>query len=137
MPGVTFFYELLESKRETAVRNYAHVLGLPPNDPLVQRTARECFRQFARYVAEIMHGPQGWHQNAPDRSEVIGGEHFDEAEAHGKGIVFVSGHMGATEVAAAMAVLRGYRITSVAEPMKPDWLMEYLVLSRQRMGSTS
>ncbi len=133
-PFGDLFGEILESKREAAVRNYAHVLGRPPGDPLVLRTSREVFRQFARYVAEIMH-VQGWGtQNALDRLEVVGGEHFDEAAAHGKGIVFVSGHMGATEVAAAMAVLRGYRITSVAEPMKPDWLMEYLVLSRRRMG---
>jgi KDO2-lipid IV(A) lauroyltransferase len=134
LPFGDLFGELLESKRETAVRNFAHVLGRPPDDPLVQRTARECFRQFSRYVAEIIH-VQGWGtQNVLDRLEVEGAEHFDEAEAHGRGIIFVSGHMGSTEVAAAMAVLRGYRITSVAEAMKPDWLMEYLVLSRQRMG---
>ena len=134
LPFGDLFAQLLESKRETAVRNYAHVLGRPADDPLVQRTARECFRQFSRYVAETIH-VQGWGtQNVLDRLDIEGADHFDEAEAHGRGIVFISGHMGSTEVAAAMAVLRGYRITSVAEPMKPDWLMEYLILSRRRMG---
>ena len=134
LPFGDLFAGLLASKRETAVRNYAHVLGRPPVDPLVQRTARECFRQFARYVAEIIH-VQGWGtQNVLDRLDVEGAEHLAEAEAHGRGVIFVSGHMGSTEVAAAMAILRGYRVTSVAETIKPDWLMEYLVLSRRRMG---
>jgi KDO2-lipid IV(A) lauroyltransferase len=134
LPFGDLFAGLLESKRETAVRNYAHVLGRAPDDQLVQRTTRECFRQFARYVAETIH-VQGWGtQNVLDRLDVEGAEHFAEAEAYGRGVIFVSGHMGSTEVAAAMAVLRGYRITSAAEPMKPDWLMEYLVLSRRRMG---
>jgi lauroyl/myristoyl acyltransferase len=134
LPFGDLFAGLLESKRETAVRNYAHVLGRAPDDQFVQRTTRECFRQFARYVAETIH-VQGWGtQNVLDRLDVEGAEHFAEAEAYGRGVIFVSGHMGSTEVAAAMAVLRGYRITSAAEPMKPDWLMEYLVLSRRSMG---
>jgi Kdo2-lipid IVA lauroyltransferase/acyltransferase len=126
--------EILEDKRETAIQNYAHIFGRPAYDPVVQRAARECFRQFGRYVTEIMH-VQGWGTlNALDRLEVEGAENFTAAEAHGRGIVFVSGHFGATEIAAAMAVLRGYRITSVTEPIRPDWLMEYMIESRRRMG---
>jgi len=134
MPIADLVGELVESKREIAIQNYAHVLGRPAYDPLVQRTVRECFRQFGRYVAEIIH-VQGWGtENVLDRLEVVGAEHFDAAESHGRGIVFVSGHMGATEIAAAMAVLRGYRITSVTETIRPEWLMEYMVRSRERMG---
>lgn len=134
VPVAELVGELAESKREIAIQNYAHVLGKPAYDPVVQRTARECFRQFGRYAAEIIH-VQGWGtQNVLDRLDVVGAENFDAAEAHGRGIVFVSGHMGATEIAAAMAVLRGYRITSVTETIRPEWLMEYMVCSRQRMG---
>ena len=134
MPIADLVGELVESKREIAIQNYAHVLGRPAYDPLVQRTARECFRQFGRYATEIIH-VQGWGtENVLDRLEVVGAENFDAAEAHGRGIVFVSGHMGATEIAAAMAVLRGYRITSVTETIRPEWLMEYMIRSRERMG---
>jgi Kdo2-lipid IVA lauroyltransferase/acyltransferase len=126
--------ELDTKHRAQAMYNFAHVLGLAPTHPLVERTARDCFRQFGRYVAEILH-VQGWGtENVLDRLEVEGAEHFAEAQAHGRGIVFVSGHFGATEIAAATAVLRGYRIVSVAERIRPDWLMEYMVRSRRRMG---
>lgn len=126
--------ELVVSKRAIVTRNYAHVLGLPETHPRVQRTARECFRQFGRYAAEIIHVQSWGTQNVLDRLEVEGAENFDAAEAYGRGIVFVSGHMGATEIAAAMAMLCGYRITSVTETIRPEWLMEYMLRSRERMG---
>jgi KDO2-lipid IV(A) lauroyltransferase len=44
--------------------------------------------------------------------------------------------MGATEVAAAVAVLKGFRVTSIIEPVRPEWLMTCVLVSRERMGVT-
>jgi KDO2-lipid IV(A) lauroyltransferase len=124
------------SKMETAKGNYAHILGLPVDHPKVAATARNCFRHFGRYTTETI-SVQSWGTDTVlDLLEVVGGENFADAEAHGRGLIFVSGHMGATEVAAAMAVVRGYKITTVVEEMRPRWLFEYLTTSRQRMGIT-
>lgn len=124
------------SKGEIARQNFSQVLGLPPGDPAVERAARLCFRHFARYITEIMH-VQGWGaDDVLDRLTVEGESHLDEAAAAGKGIIFVSAHMGSPEVGAAMAVLKGHRVTSVVEGIKPDFLMDYFVRSRRRMGIT-
>ena len=123
-------------KMETAKRNYAHILGLPVDHPKVATTARDCFRHFGRYTMETI-AVQGWGTDTVlDLLEVVGGENFAEAESDGRGVIFVSGHMGATEVAAAMAVVRGYKITTVVEEMRPQWLFEYLTTSRKQMGIT-
>lgn len=71
-----------------------------------------------------------------DRVEIEGGEHLDAAATAAKGVIFVSAHMGATEVAAAVAVDKGFRITSVMEPVRPEWLMNCVLVSRERMGIT-
>lgn len=127
---------LWESKRETAERNFARVLGLPVDHPRVKATARECFRQWGRYVVETI-AVQSWGtEEVAERLEVDGDKHFDEALAHGRGVIFVSGHMGATEVGAAMAVLRGYKIATPVEDAIPGWLFEYLQVTRQSMGIT-
>jgi KDO2-lipid IV(A) lauroyltransferase len=129
-------YALLAKNRETARRNYAQVLGRPVGDPLVEATTRDLFRQFAAYVAEIMH-IQGWGtSDVLDRLEVEGGEHLDEAIALGKGVIFVSAHMGATDVAATLIALKGFQVASVTEPVHFAWLMDWLILSRKRMGVT-
>jgi KDO2-lipid IV(A) lauroyltransferase len=127
-------HALWGDKRGMARRNYARVLGLPEDDPRVEATARECFRQFGRYITEII-AVQGWGtEDVLDLVEIIGGRHLEEAAALGKGVVFVSAHMGSTEVAASLVVLKGFRVTSVTERIRPDWLMEYIVESRRRMG---
>lgn len=124
------------SKMETAKRNYAHILGLPADHPKVAATARDCFRHFGRYTTETI-AVQGWGTDTVvDLLDVVGGENLAAAEAHGKGVIFVSGHMGATEVAGAMAVVRGYKIVTPVEEMRPQWLFEYITESRRRMGIT-
>lgn len=136
VPWGDFAYAHWKRPRDAALRNYAHVLGRPLDDPLVQRAARDCFRHFALYIAEMLH-VQGWDTNTVlDRLEIEGEEHFEEAEEHGKGAIFVSAHMGSAEVAASVAVLQGYRITAVTETLHPPFVMDWAVACRAAVGIT-
>jgi KDO2-lipid IV(A) lauroyltransferase len=112
------------------------MLDTTPDDPRVDRLARRCFRQFALYVAEMI-DVQGWDtETVIDRLHVEGDKHFAEAESAGKGIIFVSGHMGSTEIAASIVALRGYRITSVIEGRYPGFVMDWINACRSRLGIT-
>ncbi len=135
-PFADITYRLWSSKRETARRNFAHVLGRDVDDSVIDRTARDCFRHFGLYIAEML-DVQGWDTRIVlDRLEIEGEEHFAQAEAHGRGIIFVSAHMGSAEIAAAVAVLRGYKITAVTEQLRPAFVMDWAVACRARMGVT-
>jgi KDO2-lipid IV(A) lauroyltransferase len=134
LPWGDFAYAKWSHPREAALRNYAHILGRDTDDPAVQRAARGCFRHFALYIGEMLH-VQGWDtRTVVDRLEIEGEEHFEEAERLGRGIIFVSAHMGSAEVAAAVAVLRGYKITAVTERLQPRFAMDWAVACRARMG---
>ena len=129
-----FAYAVWRSKAATARRNCAVILGAVADDPKVGRLARRCFRQFALYIAEMI-DVQSWDtETVLDRLEVAGEEHFDEAESHGKGIIFVSGHMGSAEIAASIVRLRGYKITSVLEGNYSGFVTDYIHAGRKRMG---
>jgi len=129
-------YRFWTSKRESARRNFAHVLGYPVEDPFVDYITRSCFRNFGLYIAEMLH-VQGWStETLLDRLEVEGGEHFAAAESNGRGIIFVSAHMGSAEVVSAVAVLRGYRVTAVTEQLRPRFVMDWAVACRAAMGIT-
>ena len=136
IPPADAAHALWPSKRRHAAKNFAQVTGLPPDDPRVERLVRACFRHFSRYFAEALH-LQSWDtETVLDRVDVEGEENFSAAADHGRGIVFVSGHMGSTEVAASLAVLRGYRIRAVTEALPTGWLMDWIVRTRQAMGIT-
>ncbi|MEX0682658.1 MAG: lysophospholipid acyltransferase family protein [Dehalococcoidia bacterium] len=136
VPPSDVVHALWSSKRDVAAGNFAQVTGLAPDDPRVRRLARDCFRHFGLYVAEMTH-LQGWDgEDVRDRVDVEGEENFAVAEALGRGIIFVSGHMGSTEIAASLAVLRGYRITAVTEEIPVRWMMDWIVRTRDVMGIT-
>src|SRR3989442_10126239 len=134
LPRADSAYATWKRPGEAALHTYARVLRRSIDDPLVERAARRCFRHFALYIAEMLH-VQGWDtRTVLERLEIEGEEHFEEAEALGKGVIFVSAHMGSAEVAAAVAVLRGYKITAVTERLRPDFVMDWAIACRAAMG---
>lgn len=136
VPIADLFHAVWRSKRESAQRNYARILGRSVNDPLVRRMARESFRQFGRYIVELLH-VQGWSMDSLwERVDLEGEEHFEEARAFGRGVIFTSAHMGSMEVASSLVLLKGYKITSVAEWLRPKVLMDWIVTCRAKMGIT-
>ena len=135
-PWGDFAYAAWASKARVARRNYASILGTTPDDPRVNRLARRCFRHFALYVAEMI-DVQGWDtETVLDSLDIEGEHHFAEAEALGKGIIFVSGHMGSAEIAASIVLLRGYRVTSVIAGRYPGFVGDWIYACRKRMGVT-
>src|SRR3989304_2246096 len=94
VPISDILYLLWASKRETARRNHARILGRRPDDPIVERMAHRTFRQFGRYIVELL-SVQGWSLEAmSDRIDIEGDEHFAEAAAHGKGGIFAAAPTG-------------------------------------------
>lgn len=135
-PIVSAIYQLLGGKRDKARHNYAAMTGLRPDDPDVDRLADRSLRHFGRYITEMIH-VQAWDNDTVlDRLEVVGEENFEKAESRGKGIIFVSAHMGSAEVAAALVVMRGYKVTAVTEQLKPQFIMDWAVACRAALGIT-
>ena len=133
VPISDLFYALWKSKRMKAERNHARILGRSPDDPLVQHMAHRTFRHFGRYIVELL-SVQGWSLDSMrERIDIEGNEHFDEAVAHGKGIIFAGAHMGSIEVASTLVLLKDFKITSVAERL-PKMLMDWLLACRAQMG---
>jgi len=135
-PWGDFAYAAWGSKARAARRNYATILATTRDDPRVHRLARRCFQHFALYMAEMI-DVQGWDtETVLDSMEIEGEQHFAEAEGYGKGIIFVSGHMGSAEIAAAIVLLRGYKVTSVIEGRYPGFVSDWIQACRKRMGVT-
>jgi len=135
-PIADLFFLLWRSKREAACRNYARILHVSADDPRARTLAQASFRQFGRYIAELL-SVQGWDlDDLRSRVTIYGDEHFQEAASYGRGVIFASAHMGSIEVASALLLLHGLRVTSVMEQLRPFWLHRWMVACRARMGVT-
>lgn len=124
-------YALWRSKREIAKHNFAAILQRAPQDLAVARTARQSFREFAKYVLEIMRFPRLDADDFQALVEAEGLEHVEEALGRGKGVIFVSFHFGNFELGAAL--ISGERtLNVVADDISSQRLFEHLIRHRAR-----
>jgi KDO2-lipid IV(A) lauroyltransferase len=122
------------AQRRVVAGNLARVLGHPPDSPLVQRATTECFRLYGRYWYETF----ALRTMPPDevvrRHRVTGLEHLDEAVADGRGIIMALPHMGNWDAAGHWLAVKGYRMTAVAEELRPRRVFELFLRHRRALG---
>src|SRR5262249_60854899 len=91
--GGSLVYGLWPEKRRHAVANMARVVGpgRPPRE--ARRLARGAFRNYGKYLADMMR-LDGWQiKEVERRLRVDGIEHVEAALARGHGLTFVCGHL--------------------------------------------
>ena len=130
--GGELAYLVWNTKREIAKHNLAVVLGRPQDHPEVARVARRSFRNFGKYLTEIMRFPK-LHAGDLERLVIIDDrshEHLQRALDHGKGLIFVSAHFGNFELGGAR-IAQEIPITVVADELENQRLMDFLVANRE------
>jgi len=100
-----------------------------------RRIADVCWRHFGREALatiQMQHVPI---EEVPSRCPFINGELVEEAIARGRGVIFLSAHYGAWEIAglAIMALVKN--VSTVARPLDNELLERDLVALRARTGA--
>lgn len=116
-------------KRRIANANFSRVLGRPADDPLVRRTARLSFRNFAKYVVEIMRFPRLRSGDLERMVHVEGMEHLRSAIDRGRGLIFTSVHFGNFEMGGAR-IADEIPLTVIADDLSNQRLMDLLAGNR-------
>jgi KDO2-lipid IV(A) lauroyltransferase len=125
-------YLTWNAKRKIAKHNLSVVLGRDQGDPEVSRVARRSFRNFAKYLTEIMRFPS-LHPHDLERMVVIDPRSFGNLRAareHGKGLIFVSMHFGNFEFGGAR-IAQEIPLTVVADELENQRLMDFLITNRE------
>ncbi len=92
------------TKRRHTIANMAHVLGTTPNDPRARRLARDSWRNYGRYVSDFFYLPNARPAEIlariTDTTPPPGTDGLiEQALARGKGLLLVTMHFGAWDVA--------------------------------------
>jgi KDO2-lipid IV(A) lauroyltransferase len=130
--GGELTYVFWTAKREIAKHNLAIVLGKEQSDAEVARVARRSFRNFAKYLTEIMRFPRIHAADLQRMVTIDDGSfgHLRAARAHGKGLIFVSVHFGNFELGGAR-IAQEIPLTVVADELENARLMDFLVANRE------
>ena len=123
------------TKRRIAKHNFSIVLGRPSTDREVAQVARRSFRNFAKYVVEIMRFPLLGVADFERLVAVEGREHLRGALAHGKGVIFVSIHFGNFELGGAR-IADEIPLNVIADELENQRLMDLLVGNRAHKNIT-
>lgn len=127
-------WAVMSVQRENAIDNMAQVLGRSRDDPEVRRKAKAAFRNYGRYLADFLRLPFLDGEELDSRFKFSGWEHIDQALAGGKGVIFISAHVGNWDLAAAILARRGYPVNVVAETFQPPRLNEVVQGHRSSHG---
>jgi KDO2-lipid IV(A) lauroyltransferase len=118
-------------------RHLRRVLGPGLSEAEVGAMTRRALLNYGRYWFEGARLPVLGPDVIADRMLVESGwEHLVEGMEAGQGVIMALPHIGSWEWGGAWLALKGYPMTSVAEPLKPPAMYDWFVAQREAMGLT-
>jgi KDO2-lipid IV(A) lauroyltransferase len=117
-------------RRDVVRRNLARVVNADDLDRVVD----QAFRSYARYWMEALRLPKPGLEEIRRRTTVEGLENISRYLDAGRGVIFVSPHLGSYDVAGAWLASYGWRMLAVAEELSPPELFEMFCTLRRSVG---
>jgi Kdo2-lipid IVA lauroyltransferase/acyltransferase len=127
---------LLHGKlRRVGMRNLQ--LAFPEMTPRDRRKlVRKVFTSLGRQFAEVCLFPRYTAENVSDAVIYDGFENFDRASQRGKGVLFLTGHLGGWELSAFAHSLYGHPLYFVMRPLDNPYLDALVRRYRTMHGNT-
>ena len=127
-------YAASPMRRRWLRANFGHVLGVAPTDKAAGRLARAAYRNYSRYIMELMRLPWLKPEQVEGLLEVHSLDRFLEIYHESKGVVLVAGHLGNNEATAAGFAKVGLQINVVGDDSSYRELYELFEHQRESWG---
>jgi lauroyl/myristoyl acyltransferase len=121
-------------RRQIVLANMRQVLGPAASQRAVEQAAQESVRHYARYLVEFLRFPRLSKEEIVAAVGIESWSRFDALLAEGRGVIFVSFHLGNWDLAGAAAGIRGYPFLVVADQFGPPALNALVQEVRRRQG---
>ncbi|MEA2518168.1 MAG: phosphatidylinositol dimannoside acyltransferase [Chloroflexota bacterium] len=129
-------YVFWPAKRTWSNANFGRVLGLPPDHPRVRRLALAAYREYARYLVEVMRLES---MSAEQGAALVVQADVDLIEEAWRsspgGLIFAVQHVGNTDAVAAAVGQRGWPINVVADDSTFPEMFERFRRVREAWGA--
>jgi KDO2-lipid IV(A) lauroyltransferase len=122
--------------RKTARRNLE--IAFPEmTEPEREKIIHGTFESLGRHLGFVSHFRKFKHEDIRDLIEVVGREHFDEAHATGRGILFFTGHFGSWEVFNLLPPAFGFGMNILVRRIDNPLVENFVDEMRTRFGSVT
>lgn len=135
--GRLSFYLATRSRRIT-IANLTMAYGHEKSKAEIHRLARNVFVMVGKNGADIIRSYRVTSRDSYEKLRVIhGAEFLHRAYAKGKGVIFLTAHLGAFELCATEMAVRGYKPLIIGTAMKDKRLTELLWRQRSKLGASA
>lgn len=128
--GFLSFY-LLPRERSRTLAHLTQVFGDNKDRAWIRKTARHNFIHLGKSLLEIML-MSPW--RASSIVDIEGLDNLNKALERGRGVVYVTGHIGNWELMAHAVASKKYPISVIAAPLEPEQVNDMIVRLREKLG---
>jgi phosphatidylinositol dimannoside acyltransferase len=129
-------YDLAGEKQAVVRDNLARAMGLPADHRKVEHAARRTFRNYARYLADMMRLADKTPDDVGALVDIDNIELLWEARADEKGVLLCTVHVGGMDVIAPALKMHGQELHVIADDTTYGRLYDHLKAVRARHGLT-
>ena len=127
-------YDLAGAKRDLIHANLARPMRLEPDDPRVSAAARRAFRNYAKYLVDMMRIGELTADDVRGLVELEGVDRFREAQAMRRGVIACTVHVGGMDLIGPALKLHGDALHVVADDTTYGRLYDHLAAARARQN---
>ena len=131
-------YHLLPDTREKTLLHLGMAFAQEKSLPEVRDLARETFRMLGKNAGDILRAIKV--RTLDDLNKILvthGYEHYEVAHAKGKGVIFLTCHLGAFDLQVTNMSLRGLKPNIIGTPLKDERLNDLLFNYRNAYGAVA
>ena len=122
--------------RANMIDNMTHVIGQDASPKQIRDTARRALRNYLSYLVDFLRAPNLTAADVRERITFDNWEPLEQAQAKGKGTIYIGVHMGNWDMGGALMSLYGLKVNVVADTFPNPKLDEMVVRTREGLGMT-
>lgn len=127
----------VESRRRV-VKHLTMVYGKEKTAEEIKKLSRKVFEMLGKNAGDVIRGFTILDIKDFEKFRIVNGiEHIERAHQKGKGVIFLTGHIGSFEFTATELSFRGYKPLIVGTRLKDKKLNELLGQQRSKLGATA
>ncbi len=129
---------LASNSRKRTIQHLTFIYGSEKDTHKIHKMAREIFVSIGKNAGDIIRAFNIHDLPSFERIRKTNGmENAERAFAKGKGVIFLTAHIGAFEFIATELAFRGYKPMIIGAPMKDERLTRLLWEQRNKLGASA